>query len=937
MKKHYLICLCILLLSIVSFPAIAQSVSSIVLDASSLSPINADAITGLALDPIAKDRSNRPCARIKLHINRMTPEEIRGIDVRAIGGNVMITKQMVALDGNGLIIELTAKNETRFYLHHDKLGDSNPVNLSLDGNKEYKMEAWNETKLSVVISCSSPGADVYVDGEYRGVIGPDNHLSVKDVSMGTHQLTIKKGTSDVVRQIQVTPDQVFFNLDSQTHSSLQGFVLFRVVPDNAQVWLDGELLQVVNGVAQKLTKYGTYSYSIQSPGFYTVQGELIVKSGQITQDVTMEAVNNAGNSYQDLGRIRIEGGSLAGAHVFVDTEYIGEAPLTTRYLTPGEHSVRIAKTNYFSYESSISVGGGSIYLLSPVLKPNFMTVRLVADEDAEIWVNGELKGTGVWKGDLANGEYIVESRKPNHKTSSDRITVKADMLSTDIRLSSLQAISGFLSITSTPIGATILIDGKNKGLTPLFLNDITIGQHKVSVIKDGYEQWEEEVILSEGQTMTVTPILRKSFGVETKDIDDITTNSVRTGGVIVEANENEVIGKGVVWSLRPQPTVDLLTKSDAGPGTAEYDCIIKDLLPYMKYYLRAYVITNEGVFYGNQKEFMTLGEVSGIQAIDLSSEGTANCYVINSSGTYSFPAVKGNSSESVGSVESASVLWESFGTSEKPSKGDLLSFVGYENGRIYVRTTDVFKEGNAAIAAVDKQGTILWSWHIWITDKPQEQVYANNAGTMMDRNLGATSVTPGNVTSLGLLYQWGRKDPFLNVGEKNNAAAKSTGKWPLAVIKKKDILDFSIKNPMTFIQGTSETSFDWISSNDVELWSDKKTIYDPCPVGWRVPDGGETSIWSEAGVVASSYDELNGGISLNVNSNLSSWYPAGGYIKNDLSSIPYRIGAAYLGLYWSVTTIDSGAYSLFFSNAGNFKVTNTTMKSAAGSVRCVKE
>ncbi len=62
----------------------------------------------------------------------------------------------------------------------------------------------------------------------------------------------------------------------------------------------------------------------------------------------------------------------------------------------------------------------------------------------------------------------------------------------------------------------------------------------------------------------------------------------------------------------------------------------------------------------------------------------------------------------------------------------------------------------------DASGTILWSWHIWLTDKPEDQVYKNNAGTMMDRNLGATSATPGDVKALGLLYQWGRKDPFLN-------------------------------------------------------------------------------------------------------------------------------------------------------------------------------
>ena len=47
------------------------------------------------------------------------------------------------------------------------------------------------------------------------------------------------------------------------------------------------------------------------------------------------------------------------------------------------------------------------------------------------------------------------------------------------------------------------------------------------------------------------------------------------------------------------------------------------------------------------------------------------------------------------------------------------------------------------IAAKDAEGKILWSWHIWMTDLPMGQVYWRNAGTMMDRNLGALSATPG--------------------------------------------------------------------------------------------------------------------------------------------------------------------------------------------------
>ena len=89
-------------------------------------------------------------------------------------------------------------------------------------------------------------------------------------------------------------------------------------------------------------------------------------------------------------------------------------------------------------------------------------------------------------------------------------------------------------------------------------------------------------------------------------------------------------------------------------------------------------------------------------------------------------------------------------------------------------------KGNAVVAfKVD--GTIYWSWHIWVTDNPENgNVYSqgsetNISGTpfavqYMDRNLGATSGGfLGNQwqKSGGLMYEWGRKDPFPSLVHKD--------------------------------------------------------------------------------------------------------------------------------------------------------------------------
>lgn len=322
----------------------------------------------------------------------------------------------------------------------------------------------------------------------------------------------------------------------------------------------------------------------------------------------------------------------------------------------------------------------------------------------------------------------------------------------------------------------------------------------------------------------------------------------------------------------------------------------------------------------------------------LPTSETANCYIVSSSGAYELYTVKGNSTESVGNVSYAEVLWESFGTDVAPSQGDLISSVSYSAGKISYVVASPFKEGNAVIAAKDASGTILWSWHIWLTDQPAEQVYCNNAGTMMDRNLGATSATPGDVGALGLFYQWGRKDPFLGSSSiSSDVVAKSTGFWPSAVSSDSytGTIDYVTSHPMTYITADSSSSHDWhYSSRDNTLWHSVKTMYDPCPVGWRIPDGGDNGVWHLAGFADTNYDSSNKGISFSISLPSTTWYPASGF-RNSAEGTLFLIG--FWGLYGSVTSwIAPYVYTLQFYDPGHlFELVD--YRANGCSIRCLKE
>lgn len=337
---------------------------------------------------------------------------------------------------------------------------------------------------------------------------------------------------------------------------------------------------------------------------------------------------------------------------------------------------------------------------------------------------------------------------------------------------------------------------------------------------------------------------------------------------------------------------------------------------------------------------------------NLSANGTANSYIISASGDYRLKAVKGNGIEKVGEIASVEVLWESFGTPTAPQEGDLIKDPRTVNNYIEFTVSDPFKKGNAVIAAKDASGKILWSWHIWLTEKPEEQVYFNGAGTFMDRNLGATSAVPGEVGTMGLLYQWGRKDPFLNSSSISDRAeqAKSTLTWPSAESSNSSsgTIEFAIENPTTFIM-SNYSNYDWnytgSSSNDDTRWQSEKTIYDPCPVGYRVPDGGEEGVWATAFGTSSfmtiTFDKEKAGADFGASSGNTNkltdspmcWYPSAGCRDHQTS----LLSGSSTGYYWSCSPDGRMAYYMTIYGYGGVAVSYSYNRACGMSIRCVKE
>ena len=320
-------------------------------------------------------------------------------------------------------------------------------------------------------------------------------------------------------------------------------------------------------------------------------------------------------------------------------------------------------------------------------------------------------------------------------------------------------------------------------------------------------------------------------------INEITETGATILADIKDKGASDLIERGVVYSTTSGASIENGTKVCSNSNeVGEFTINLTELNPATRYYVKSFAINEHGIAYSSEKSFFT--KFNG-GSYNLSETGTANCYIVPPVyGKYEFDgSVKGNSTEPVGEIASAEILWESINNDKGIQVGDVISTVYLEGNTVCFELPFDPKQGNALIAVKDSQGTILWSWHIWVADfDPVEtkQTYLNSGAVMMDRNLGAISVKPGSYESFGFFYQWGRKDPLV-IGFTTAPANITEYMYDYDIL-----IEETVANPCVVYDDAT-----WGGNNDSSkmeeiktYWNNIKTMYDPCPAGWRVPDQG---------------------------------------------------------------------------------------------------
>ena len=324
--------------------------------------------------------------------------------------------------------------------------------------------------------------------------------------------------------------------------------------------------------------------------------------------------------------------------------------------------------------------------------------------------------------------------------------------------------------------------------------------------------------------------------------------------------------------------------------------------------------------------------------------GMTNCYIVNPGRSVNIPVInvykiwnwQFKEPLQANRAVKAELIWEDTQgliTEVTP----LLENADYSYSKIQVKTANG-KSGNAVVGMWidgDPDKTYRWSWHIWVTDKSIEAVDVE--GTMtMNCNLG--QIMSGYVMDdarIGLLYQWGSKDPFPGASKwfmpnPSLLYGRISGIVLLENTENENLLN-AIKKPFVFFTSKDGVN-DWYSLNGNQndnLWNTVdgyKTIYDPCPEGWRVPDSSKS--WERLNATNFSVDRVNYS-RIYLPADLS--YPMGGNF--DFWGTLYAPGQN--GHYWS--SLIDGIHAMEFNfNQGLVGVLPTTRASGLN-IRCIRE
>lgn len=391
------------------------------------------------------------------------------------------------------------------------------VTLELDNGKKSEAEVDVIAGKVIDLSFTFPGkikvtsvpslTKVFLDeGRYMG----KTPLTINGILPGKHKVTlVLTNYEKYAQEVEVIADKVI-NVSAVLVSTsvkpkppLVGKLVLNSTPSYAQVYLNGIYKGItITPLAIDKLSYGTYNLKLTKAGYEDWAKEIIIYSDKTTE-IHAELKPESGSIYISS--------SPSGATIYLDGIYKSTTTKTIDNIPSGSHTIKITKTGYEDVTRDIKVIAGKTTTLSVDLERILATIEVFSTPSgAKIYLDNIYKGTTPLTLDkLGFGSNHLKLTKAGYQDWTKDIVVSS--AKTIEVHAELKPEPGSISISSSPSGATIYLDGKEKGHTPNTINDISLGSHTIKITRTGCEDVTKYVKVTTGKTTSVSVDLAPIF------------------------------------------------------------------------------------------------------------------------------------------------------------------------------------------------------------------------------------------------------------------------------------------------------------------------------------------------------------------------------------------------------------------------------------------
>lgn len=381
--------------------------------------------------------------------------------------------------------------------------DRNRLEFSADmGTFTYPEKATGEVKLFLTEGCKTL---IIMHPEYGKLIYP---MPVSVQGFKTYEMVLE------AKGVVPEPDIVISS----------NYVLVKATPSDALISIDGNFYPD-----------GSAYISVDEPHDLVVSRSLYHDYEKTIYASSKETMTYEVNLAPAFGWLLIDSSPESGATILVNGVRKGVTPYKSDTLASGEYEVTLMREMYENVTKTVRVVDNNVSEISIPMKPNFANVTVSTDNESDIYIDGKLSGRGKWTGRLTQGTHKLEARKASHRTTAMALEITAGK-DESVKLDAPMPIYGALNVTSSPVEASVFLDGAEIGKTPFVNNKVLIGSHELRFVKQGCAPLVKTITIEEGKMTEVNEKLDSGKEANISERPDsgkmITITTGRSGDVI---------------------------------------------------------------------------------------------------------------------------------------------------------------------------------------------------------------------------------------------------------------------------------------------------------------------------------------------------------------------------------------------------------------------